>query len=103
MIKIDTTVIIKNLKGEAFKDEDQNDLTLGKTISMCLSTSQQGGKMKSFLLAQKFYESDSVEVDIADFGIVKQAVETYQHSNNLVLGQALVLLDAAKDASEPKK
>lgn len=99
-IKIDGTQVIRTLKGEPFKDEFGDDLTLGKVVSAILQTNQQGGKMKNFILAQDFYKKDMIEIDIADYGIVKQGIETTNQSNNIVAGQALVLLEEAKSKSE---
>lgn len=101
-IKIDGTTILRTLKGEPFKDEDQNDLTLGKLIAAILQTNTQGGKMKNFVLAQEFYKKDVVEIDIADFGIIKQALEITTQSNNIVIGQGLVVLDEMKALADQK-
>lgn len=99
-IKVDGTKIIRTLKGEPFKDEEQNDLALGKLISAILQTNNQGGKMKNFILAQDFYKKDIVEIDLADYGIIKTALETTTQSNNIVVGQGLVLLEEMKSAAE---
>jgi hypothetical protein len=72
------------------------DLTIGKAISDILLASEAGGKMKLFILAQKFYSDETIDLDKVDLGLVKEAIETSKVYLPLVTGQLLVLLDDIK-------
>lgn len=89
-MKINTKEFIKNLKG------DNSDLTIGDAIGGILIASEAGGKMKMYVLAQKFANDDVVEVDSADLSLIKQSVEATKVYTNLVSGQLLVLLEGNK-------
>lgn len=93
---IDASKELKNFKGEALKDDDQTSVTLGKAIASVLITSKTAGKMKSYVLAQRFYDSKKVELDEADLELVRSEVEKSEAMGNLVLGQVLVMLGEAK-------
>ncbi len=94
-MKIDTKQIVNNLAGKAYQS-DEKDLTLGAVIAESLASSGTGGKMKIYILAQKAYTSDSIEVDEADMSLIKRCVEECKSYNNVILGQALAMLEEAK-------
>ena len=92
-MKINTHTAIKNIKGADLKDGDtEKFFTVGTALSEILVASKMGGKMKCFVLAQKFYNDKEVELDEADKELVKSTVEATELYNNLVNGQLLILL-----------
>ena len=93
-MKIESAKQLKTLKGEVYKTSEGTDLTLGGVIAESLATSDIAGKMKSYVLAHKFYNDKEVEVDAADLAIIKKSVEACKSYNNLILGQVLVELEA---------
>ena len=94
-MQLDTGLVIKTLTGEAYKT-DKKSLTLGDVIAEGLATDQSGGKMKMYLLAEKCYSGKKIERDQADLSIIKKSVEECKTYNNLILGQALLLLENVK-------
>jgi hypothetical protein len=91
---------VKNLKGEPLKTGKDNDVfTVGMAIAEVLLAAKQGGKMKMFILAEKFYKNKTVEIDSADLALVKDAVEKADPMtvSNLISGQILVMLDSLKE------
>ncbi len=91
MTKINPQEFIKEINGK------ESALTVGQAIANILLASETSGKMKSFVMAQKFYnDTKDIEIDSADLAIIRQAVETTKAYNNLVSGQILVLLDSLK-------
>jgi len=93
MKKIEVSQLLKNFKGEELKGENGESLTLGKALSNVLILSQEGDKMKTFVLAQRLYlENGCVELDDSDFQLVKKAVEADKAYAVIVTGQILVVL-----------
>ena len=88
-----TKTEILNLKGEPIKNEEEI-LTLGEVLSNILLSDKAGGKMKMFVLADKIFKAkDQIELDKADFALVKGSVEKTEIYGNLVNGQVLLLLE----------
>lgn len=81
---------LKDLKGKDI------DLTIGEAIGNILLAHKAGGKMKMYVLAQKMVKDGKVEVDDADFELIKGAIEVTEAYVNLVSGQLLVLLSELK-------
>ena len=96
-MKIQSKKVLKTLKGSDLKNQEDQPLTLGEALGMILTNAKDGGKMKLFLLAQKFSEGKDVEIDQADLGIIKKGVESTEIYNNLVTGQILVILEDVKE------
>lgn len=93
-MKIKSSQKLLTLKREPLKNEEGKDFTLGQALSNILLNAEEGGKMKLFLMATKFYEGKDVELDEVDLGLVRKAVETTNvYTNNLVTGQALMILN----------
>lgn len=93
---INASLKIKTLKGEPFKTVD-GDMTLGVVLAEVFANDKTGGKMKMYALAQKFSKGGKVEVDAADLAMIKKAVESSQVQwNNIIMGQALELLEQVK-------
>jgi len=67
-------------------------------IAEALSIDPSGGKMKMWVLARDAFTKDEMEVDTADFALIKKTLETSKAygANNIVLGQCLTLLEEMK-------
>lgn len=89
-MKIKTSDFIKNLA------DKNTELTIGKAIANILIGAKEGGKMKLFILAQKFYQDDEVEIDGADLSLIKKSIESAEVYSVLVTGQLLLVLDSLK-------
>lgn len=96
-MKINTQTPIKTLAGEPIKNGTEGNFTIGLALSNILIENKQGGKMKMFILAQKFFNDKEIDIDEADFNLVKSAVESTENYNNLVNGQILQILSDIKD------
>jgi hypothetical protein len=95
-MKIDTSKKVENVKGEPYK-VDGADLTVGHVLAEALSSLEVGGKMKLFLLAQKAFKSDALEVDEADKALIVKALEACTtYKNNIIIGQALLAVEDTK-------
>ncbi len=98
-MKINTSTIICDLKGKAIKNGAE-DFTLGDALSNILVSSKTGGKMKLYVLATKLAQEKTVDVDDADFKMIKDCCEQSEAYTPLISGQLLLLLeDLKKDAS----
>ncbi len=95
-MKINTKTPLKTLKGEVINGATDQEFTIGDAISNILASSETGGKLKLFILAQKFATEDQVEVDSADLGLIKSAVEGSKAYTPLVSGQVLQILEDIK-------
>lgn len=96
MKKIDTKKTMMTLKGDPYVADGQ-DVTVGHVIAEVLANCQLGGKMKTYVLAQKAYMSDGMEADDADIALIKKAFEDTKayNGNNILLGQALAEVENA--------
>ncbi len=102
MYTINTKKILVNFKGEDLKDKEGAPVVLGEVLSTILVNSQVGGKMKSFILAEKLFKESKVQVDSADFSFIKKMTEETSAFNNLVVGQVLVILEEMKEDEKEK-
>lgn len=92
-MKINLKETIKSLKGEAILKDDKTEFTVGEALANVLISAQIGGKMKLFILAQKMFNDNSIELDNADFSLVKKMVADSNSYGALVLGQLELLLE----------
>lgn len=91
-MKIDTTKVLKNLDGEAFKDGEK-DLTLGMAITSILSkTSKEADPLKIYSLALKFNEGGELDLSAEDIVLVKEKVKVSDYFT-VVSGQILQELE----------
>lgn len=95
-MKINSKTTLKTLKGEAIKGAQDQDFTLGEAVSNILASTETGGKLKLFILAQKFATEDTIDVDTADLGLIKSSVENSKAYTTLVTGQILQILEEVK-------
>lgn len=94
-MKIQTNQTIKVLTGEVMKD-GEHDVTFGKVVGTMLANSKSGADpVKLWILAEKFYTQDEIEIDEADMTIVENAIKEAEFIP-LVKGQALQMLRDAK-------
>lgn len=89
-MKINLKQFIKQIDGK------DTELTVGQALSNITLTSDKGGKMKMFVLAQDFYKKDEIDLDAADLALIKSELETTKAYNVLVTGQILLLLENTK-------
>lgn len=95
-MQIDSKKQLLTLTGKTYETPEKEPLTLGMVIAEALASSETAGKMKSYILAKKFYDQTSVEIDAADLSVIKKSVEACRSYNNLILGQTLSLLEEIK-------
>lgn len=92
-MKINTKQTLKNLAGNDIKTLEDKVLTVGESISNILLSAKEGGKMKLYVMAQKFYTDEEIEVDDADLTLVTKAIESTESGYTaLITGQLLILL-----------
>lgn len=102
-MKIDTKKPLRYFTGEEIKDGAGKVLTVGDTLSNIVLVSKEGGKMKMFELARRLSGEKAVELDAADFQLIKHAVETTEeYRTAIVTGQLLCILSEIKEAKEEK-
>ena len=96
-MKIDCKIVLKNLIGKNLKEANgDNNLTLGIALSLVLTNSEEGGKMKLYVLGKKFFDNDLVEIDSADMALVKTLLEKTRIYTPLISGQILQILEEVK-------
>ena len=83
---------LKDLAGNDIKVDDK-DFTIGQALANIVVADQTGGKMKLYILGTKFYQNDSVELDDADFSLVKSAVKASTAYGAIVVGQIESILE----------
>jgi len=94
-----------NLKNEEIKSEDGESFTVGKSLANTIINPKlwKGDKIKAFILSQKLYTEDVVEIDASDLSNIKKAVEANTDTSFLITGQILVILDGIKNAKKEEK
>lgn len=96
-MKINTNLVLKNLASEPLKEGDK-EITLGMALGGILLNGDEGGKMKLFVLAQKFYTANGeVEVDASDFAMIQSCVKNAKLSPVIVSGQVEMMLADMKE------
>lgn len=87
MKTIHTKQTIKDLKNEPIKINNE-EFTVGVALSnMLASKKTEFDAMKAWLLAQRFFKEDSVEVDDSDLLKIKNMIEADDSFTPLVRGQ----------------
>ena len=94
-MKIKTGQKVLTLKGEPYKQGGE-ELKVGHVIAESLAGDRTGGKMKMYLLAQKAYDEEEMEVDAADLSLIKKSVSECTSYNNVIVGQVLAALEEIK-------
>jgi hypothetical protein len=86
---------IKELDGK-----DSETLTVGKALANIVLMIKSD-PLRSYLMAQKLYVDNDMELSTADFEWIKTAVTEHGkevYGNNLVIGQLLLILSELKDS-----
>ena len=92
-MKINTKQALKEVNGSPIKTEN-GELTIGNVLANVMFFDEGIGKLKGYTLGIKFSQEDEVDVDEADLQAIKKALETTKvYSNNLLVGQALSMLN----------
>lgn len=102
MRAINTREILRTTKGIPVKTPQGEPVTFGDVISDILINHKIGGKMKCYVLAQKFTTEGTVYLDEADLELVKEAIKVTEHWNALV-AQILIRLEETKDEKKEEK
>lgn len=95
-MKIDLTKVLVNLKGDNLENEDKQPLTLGYALANIIISSEVGGKMKLYAMAQKAFTSNELDIDAADLTLIKEAVKNTKIYTTLVAGQVELILEEVK-------
>lgn len=91
------------LKGESYVN-GKDKLTLGDAIANILSYDKTGGKYKMYKLAEKFASGDEIDIDDADYALIKKSIEdTECYRDNFLCGSLIDVLINAKDAEKEEK
>lgn len=90
---------LKGTKGDPLyiNEATKEHFTLGIGLDNILANAETGGKQKLWNLARKAANGKDFEIDSADLGIIKQAVENTKLYNNVINGQILEILSEIKD------
>lgn len=91
-MKIEANRALTNFDGKPLQNGAE-EFKVGHALANILVSAQANGKMKMFVLAKRFYDEKSVELDDADLSLVKKLVEETAVYNTLVTGQILLLLE----------
>lgn len=91
-MQIKAKATLKNLIGQNLIGEGNKPLTMGEVLSNILLNDRVGSKMKCYILAEKFFKDETVEIDEADLSLVKDSIQRTELYNNLVNGQLLILI-----------
>jgi hypothetical protein len=77
-------------------------MTVGDVLSSILTTKKldQFNTLKAYALAQRFYNSESTDLDDSDYSALREVVEKNDQYVPLVLVQVLQALMDAKDKGE---
>lgn len=96
--KIELSTGITTLSGEVIKSPDGQPFTVGKALAEILVSSKKTdtSALKLRVLAEKFYNSDEIKLDEADFKIIKNSVSAAEIYSVLITGFLERILDSIK-------
>jgi len=100
---INAKVVLNDLAGQALKDSEGNMVTLGKALANIVISSEEGSKIKNYILATELFKGQNITVDDADLSSIKSAVKSTKIYNSLVAGQCEMLLEKIKEESSTTK
>jgi hypothetical protein len=87
---------LKGFDGENLKD-GQDLLTTGLALSKIITLGKTEGKMKLYILGEKFFKDATIDLDAADLNLVKEELKTTQvYINAIVTGQLEQILSELK-------
>lgn len=100
MMQLKTQEFIKDLA-----NEDVKDVTVGKALSNIVLMIKSD-PLRAYVMAQKLYSENVVELSLADFDWIKTAIKDHgreAYANALIPGQLLVLLSKLEKNQTEKK
>ena len=86
---LDFNQTLKGLDGEAVKDIDGKEITVGKLLSGQLASSNKGDALKLFTWAQKVYAGEKLDLDKSDEGTLKEFIKNNETLTVLAKAQML--------------
>ena len=98
-MKIKTSTILVGLNNEPIKTDKNEDITLGMAIATIIISQPKSDKydpLKSYVLSNKFYNEDEVDIDASDLSFVKDAIKATGVYTPLISGQLLLILEQTK-------
>lgn len=98
MKTIDLKKVLLTLDGKEIENNNKKPFTIGEALANICLASQNEGKMKMYVLAQKFFSQNKIDLDAGDFSMIKRIVETEKgiYASALIQGQILVILEEIK-------
>lgn len=86
---LDFNQTLKGLDGEAVKDMDGKEITVGKLLAQQLASSNKGDAIKLFTWAQKVYGGEKLDLDKSDEGTLKEFIKNNEALTVLAKAQLL--------------
>ncbi len=89
----------KGEKGKKSKEEkpsvEKKNLTVGLALSNIVLSDPGDGftKIKKYIIAKQCYEKEKLEIDLADFNVLKHCVQQSNVYGVLIVGQILTLFE----------
>jgi len=109
-MKLNTRQTYKTLTGKTIEAQDgtaSKVLTLGMVLSEVVLAPHRDKNgfrpLKSYELAQKFYDREEVELDNSDYIQIKELVEGTENYGTIIIAQTLLMLEEAKGSEEETK
>ena len=95
---LDCKKVLKDLEGKDIIAEENKPFTFGEALANILIASEEGGKMKLYVLGTKIYQGNKVEVDESDLSLLKTVVKSSKAYSALISGQCELMLEEVKEA-----
>jgi hypothetical protein len=92
MVKLDTKKVLTNLKGEALKDNEGTEFTVGGVLTNVL-LSTQDNPARAYLLAKTLFAEKDVELKAEDIVYLKKLIEGNKSFTALISGQLLEIIE----------
>lgn len=80
---------LKGLDGNSVKDNEGEDVSMGKLLSSQLASSNKGDALKLFTWAQKIYNGESLDLDPSDTQTLKDFIKSNDFLTVLAKAQLL--------------
>ena len=89
IIMLDFNQSLNGLDGNAVKDGDDKEITLGKLLATQLASANKGDALKLFNWAQKCYNGDKLDLDPSDSSTLKEFIKSSEALTVLAKAQLL--------------
>lgn len=86
---LDFNQTLKGLDGNAVKDMDGSEVTVGKLLAGQLASSNKGDALKMFTWAQKVYNGETLDLDPSDTSTLKDFIKNNEQLTVLAKAQLL--------------